>query len=255
MDQVIKKILIVDDSSCIHIILKNFLEREINCQFDFAFSAKEAQNKIFDKSNNFDLVITDVNMPGSMNGIDLVENCKSSGYEKLPFLVVTAETSFKTISKIIDAKANDYILKPFEAKTITDKAVAILKAQSHQHSLEGFKMHFIGPEKSTIKRLLNSYSPFDKKFNEIIFEDDDITLIVVDSVEVDEFIKYLDSIDNYIPQNYNFLWIPNKICELCIKIEDAFKNIRILPNKVSEVELVDRVRYLYFTAMQRLGNS
>jgi two-component system response regulator FlrC len=72
----------------------------------------------------FRLVISDVQMP-LMNGLELLSNMKHS-WEQTPILLMTA---YGTIAKAVEAMqagAADYLIKPFEASTLTDKVATLL---------------------------------------------------------------------------------------------------------------------------------
>jgi two-component system, chemotaxis family, chemotaxis protein CheY len=65
------------------------------------------------KGKRFDLVITDVNMPG-MNGIDLVRTLRSMPECKfIPMLVLTTESGQDLKQRGRDAGATGWIVKPF----------------------------------------------------------------------------------------------------------------------------------------------
>ncbi|MBA2689811.1 MAG: response regulator [Burkholderiales bacterium] len=65
------------------------------------------------KAKRFDLVITDVNMPG-MNGIDLVRSLRAlPECQFIPMLVLTTESAQELKQRGRDAGATGWIVKPF----------------------------------------------------------------------------------------------------------------------------------------------
>jgi two-component system chemotaxis response regulator CheY len=65
------------------------------------------------RGRKFDLVITDVNMPG-MNGIDLVKSLREiAEFKFTPILVLTTESAQDVKSRGRDAGATGWIVKPF----------------------------------------------------------------------------------------------------------------------------------------------
>lgn len=121
-------ILVVDDFSTMRRIITNVL-RQLG--FDSITEAEDgvkALQKL--ESESFDFVITDWNMP-EMSGLDLIKAIRASEDEKLkamPVLMVTAEALQDNIIAAAKAGVNNYIIKPFDAKTLADKINKIFSA-------------------------------------------------------------------------------------------------------------------------------
>ncbi|SRR6266571_3592148 len=78
------------------------------------------------KQRKFDLVITDVNMPG-MNGIDLVQNLRGLPECKfIPILVLTTEAGAEVKQKGKGAGATGWIVKPFNPEVLLDTLKKVL---------------------------------------------------------------------------------------------------------------------------------
>ena len=115
------KILVVDDFSTMRRIIKNLLR-------DLGFNnTSEADDGLTAlpmlKSGNFDLLVTDWNMPG-MQGIDLLKAVRAEADENLkniPVLMVTAEQKKEQIIEAAQAGVNGYIVKPFTALILKEK--------------------------------------------------------------------------------------------------------------------------------------
>ncbi len=108
-----RKVLLVDDE----VIFVKPLARNIEkagYEVDVAFSAEDAINKL--KEDEFDLVLTDVRMPG-VSGIDFTSWVKKE-FPDLPVIVMTAYGSIKTAVSAMKAGAEDYVLKPFDPEEI-----------------------------------------------------------------------------------------------------------------------------------------
>jgi two-component system chemotaxis response regulator CheY len=68
--------------------------------------------------HKFDLVITDVNMPG-MNGIDLVRTLRGTPEGKfIPMLVLTTESEQSIKQRGREAGATGWIVKPFSPEVL-----------------------------------------------------------------------------------------------------------------------------------------
>jgi two-component system chemotaxis response regulator CheY len=78
------------------------------------------------KSKKFDLVITDVNMPG-MNGIDLVQSLRALPDCKfIPILVLTTEAGAELKQKGKNAGATGWIVKPFNPEVLLETLKKVL---------------------------------------------------------------------------------------------------------------------------------
>jgi len=70
------------------------------------------------KAKKFDLVITDVNMPG-MNGLDLVKSLRAlDDFKFTPILVLTTEAGADVKSRGREAGATGWIVKPFSPEVL-----------------------------------------------------------------------------------------------------------------------------------------
>ncbi|WP_207680204.1 ATP-binding protein [Desulfonema magnum] len=106
-----EKILIIDDEKDIVKFLSELLARE-GFQVRNALRGEEAIN-IF-KAEPFDLVITDIRMPG-MNGLEVMKQIKAMD-EDTEVIILTGFATFDTAIKALrDEGASDYLLKPLES--------------------------------------------------------------------------------------------------------------------------------------------
>ena len=113
------KILIVDDFSTMRRIIKNLL-RDLG--FNNTIEAADGTTALpMLKTGDFDLLVTDWNMPG-MQGIDLLKAVRGDrSISSLPVLMVTAESKRDQIVEAAQAGVNGYIVKPFTAQTLKEK--------------------------------------------------------------------------------------------------------------------------------------
>lgn len=108
-----EKILIVDDEAGMQRLLSRVLERQ-GYETLTVGSAADALQLI--ESDSFDLVLTDIQMPG-MNGLELLREIKAFD-PSLPIIVVTAYGTVESAVESLRAGAYDYITKPFETDEI-----------------------------------------------------------------------------------------------------------------------------------------
>ncbi|MBB64454.1 MAG: two-component system response regulator [Waddliaceae bacterium] len=124
----IEKILIVDDE----MLIRNFLNETL-LRKDFDVSMADCGEKAVEllKEKQFDLVITDMKMPG-MTGIDVLKKVKKLS----PSTIVIVVTAFGSIENSVEAMrlgAFTYLIKPFSPDTIE---AIIAKAQEHSSLVE-----------------------------------------------------------------------------------------------------------------------
>ncbi len=119
------KILVVDDFSTMRRIIKNLLRELGFTNVSEADDGQTALPKL--QSGDFDLLITDWNMPG-MTGIDLLRAVRADEkLANLPVLMVTAEARREQIIAAAQAGVNGYIIKPFTAGTLKEKLEKIFE--------------------------------------------------------------------------------------------------------------------------------
>jgi len=119
------KFLVVDDSVTMRRIVANSLKSIGYDNFVEAADGKEALSKLnSDDSINF--VITDWNMP-EVSGLELVKAIRSNEKtQSLPILMVTTRGLKEDILEALQAKVNNYIVKPFTPQTLREKIEQIL---------------------------------------------------------------------------------------------------------------------------------
>jgi two-component system sensor histidine kinase and response regulator WspE len=113
-----KKVLVVDDSITVREVERNLLSSK-GYDVETAVDGADGWNAL--RTGNYDLVVTDVDMP-RMNGFELVERIKK--HEKLkdiPVMIVSYKDREEDKIKGIDAGANYYLTKSsFHDNTLID---------------------------------------------------------------------------------------------------------------------------------------
>ena len=111
-------ILTVDDSASIRLTTRVTLTNA-GYQVTEAVDGLDGLAKL--NGGQFDLVITDLNMP-NMDGLTMLQNIRADpALAKLPVLMVTAEAKKENIIAAAQAGANGYVVKPFTAATLDEK--------------------------------------------------------------------------------------------------------------------------------------
>jgi two-component system chemotaxis response regulator CheY len=118
------KVLIVDDSNVMRRVIRGIL-KDLQLQDDnIAEAADGAEAVKMAAAGNFHLILMDWNMP-NMLGIDAVKAIRGTG-NKTPILMVTTEGERANIVAAIQAGANNYLVKPFNADDLRAKAEALI---------------------------------------------------------------------------------------------------------------------------------
>lgn len=113
------KFLVVDDFSTMRRIVRNLLKELGYNNAEEAEDGAQALSML--KNGNFDMVVSDWNMP-VMDGLTLLQNIRADArLAKLPVLMVTAEAKKENIIAAAQAGASGYVVKPFTAGTLEDK--------------------------------------------------------------------------------------------------------------------------------------
>lgn len=110
------RILIVDDSNAMRMILKRTLRQAGYNIADLGVATGPTEALELLKNEKFDLVLSDWNMPDG-KGIDMLRDMRASGIDtKLGF--VTSESSDAVRKEAFDAGAEFIVVKPFDADKI-----------------------------------------------------------------------------------------------------------------------------------------
>lgn len=119
-------ILIVDDTPLTHRLLNLMLQRIDNSINIFtAYNGKEALDQLAE--NAFDLVITDINMPG-MDGFALMDEMRADDkYKDLPIIVLTASGHKKIPAMAAQKGATSFLTQPISSWELKETVTRCLK--------------------------------------------------------------------------------------------------------------------------------
>jgi two-component system, chemotaxis family, chemotaxis protein CheY len=121
-----KRVIIVDDSRAVIATAELALEQMISSgviDFKSYLNPDELLSALQAGSENFDLLISDVNMP-QMNGLDLARSIKADDrYKTKPIIILTTESSEQMKMAGKEIGVTGWMVKPFS----DDKLVKSLK--------------------------------------------------------------------------------------------------------------------------------
>ncbi|MBU1342812.1 MAG: response regulator [Proteobacteria bacterium] len=122
----IKRILIVDDEESLRMVLNRALEK---VGF-FCKNVETAEQALVQmESETFDLVISDISMPG-MDGVELLKIVKKR-YPEIDVILMTGYASDYSYVDIMDAGASDYMSKPFNMNSALARINRIAREKNH----------------------------------------------------------------------------------------------------------------------------
>ena len=118
--------LIVDDSISIRKFVSSILEKH-NFSTLLAKDGHEALDIL--KSNSFDIIITDLEMP-KMQGFELIEEIrKQKKFDDTPIVILTGRASKKHKEEGMSLGANAYIVKPFKDNDLLNTVKKFVKVK------------------------------------------------------------------------------------------------------------------------------
>jgi DNA-binding NtrC family response regulator len=123
-DRRVPRVLVVDDEAPIRAALERLL-RGMDCEVVAAVDGLQAQHEL--RQGVFDLVLTDLNMPGA-DGFEVLRAVRElrSG---LPAIVLTAHSSTGECVRAMRAGAADFIGKPFDHAQLQQSVQAALQSR------------------------------------------------------------------------------------------------------------------------------
>ncbi|MCX8495087.1 MAG: response regulator [Akkermansiaceae bacterium] len=119
----IPKILTVDDSRAIRMVLKR-LFRPFACEL---FEAGDGEEGLAVATNEKpDLIILDYNMP-VMDGVAMLRQMRENPeLKRTPVIMLTADASSEIINTVARLGVRDYVTKPFDDAQLLDKVSRVI---------------------------------------------------------------------------------------------------------------------------------
>jgi len=112
-----KKILVIEDD----IPLCWLLEKILSPSYDVVIMNNGLDAWCWLTDNNFpDLIISDIKMP-SLDGVELLENLRSSGlFKDIPVIILSGYEDAAKRKECLDLGAINYLVKPFEPQLLLE---------------------------------------------------------------------------------------------------------------------------------------
>lgn len=120
-----KAVLVVEDSKTMRHLITSTIQSSqevLVVECETGFDALKMLPKY-----EFDLIITDINMP-DINGLELISFLKKDKrYKDIPLLVISTEGKDEDIRRGLALGADRYIVKPFDPKELKEIVKTYLK--------------------------------------------------------------------------------------------------------------------------------
>jgi len=116
--------LVVDDERNVRFLIERFLADE-SVKIDSFVSAEEALKIFFNNEKKYDLIITDIKLPGK-SGLDLIREIRKEGID-IPILIISAYVKPEVISELFKFENVDYLSKPFTKEELISKVKNLLE--------------------------------------------------------------------------------------------------------------------------------
>ena len=128
------RVLYVEDSRVVAEATRRMLERQqlkvihvITAEEAFALLTAESLGRLTDQ---IDVVLTDVTLKGELSGRDIVQRIRvdfAYGKRRLPILVMTGDSNRDNQAELLQAGANDLVLKPIAERLLVTKVLFQLR--------------------------------------------------------------------------------------------------------------------------------
>lgn len=174
-------VLLVDDDKTIRYMLRRFTDWE---QYGFrlageACDGKEALKKL--AASSFELVITDIRMPG-MNGIEFLQELKNRQID-VCLIFLSTYNDFEYAQQGIRLGVFDYMTKP-----VDDRALGGVLSRTRKHlDEEKFLQLKLSEEKRLVEESMALYYPSDReeKLVQLLFQGDKAVLSAAESISAE----------------------------------------------------------------------
>lgn len=231
------KILVVDDEADLEMLISQRFRKKIKeneYHFDFAHNGKEALEKM-ESNSQFDMVLTDINMP-VMDGLTLLKNIHQK-HGRTKTVVVSAYGDMDNIRTAMNSGAFDFVTKPIDFSDLEitiekslREADAIRKGEEAKSKLEEA---ILEKEKATQREqvkqqfLANMSHEIRTPLNAFI----GMTNLLLAKEPRQEQVRYLHAMKQ---SGENLMFIINDILDMA-KIEAGkitFENIPFQPDRI-----------------------
>ena len=118
------RILIIEDQEKLAVLLKRSLEKE-GYAADYLLDGESGQRRIELHNSEYDMIILDLMLP-KRDGFEICKHTRKLGI-KTPILILTAKDNTDDKVNLLDAGADDYLVKPFSLDELLARVRALTR--------------------------------------------------------------------------------------------------------------------------------
>ena len=118
------KILLIEDDPKLVKLLKTMLKKQ-GYTVDHLSDGERAKRRISVSYNDYDLVLLDLSLPAK-SGLEICKEIRDANIST-PFLVLTGDSKLKSKVELLNAGADDYLVKPFEFEELFSRIRAVTR--------------------------------------------------------------------------------------------------------------------------------
>lgn len=149
------KVLVVDDEDFLRDLIKTIITlNKVDVEFFEASNATKGLEIM--QENVADIALLDINMPGAMNGIQLLKEIRIK-YPETTVLMLTGYASKEHVLTAIENHAYDFIEKPFDNKILLHKLMKAIDHNTYKNLVDtvarAFIIEFCGKTEEEFNRL------------------------------------------------------------------------------------------------------
>jgi two-component system chemotaxis response regulator CheY len=129
-EQMMKQILIVEDSELLHRMYDLIFQRyrQTGTEVLHAYNGREALS-LLASHPDVDLIVLDINMP-VMSGLEFLTHCRrESVFQHIPVIIVSTEGKEDDTLRALQSGARGYITKPFKPPDLHDLIDKVIHAR------------------------------------------------------------------------------------------------------------------------------
>lgn len=185
------KILLVEDSATLRAIMLSYIKK-LGHESIIACSGEESLQVL--ESNNVDMIIMDVEMPG-LNGYETTHLIREYlGSHWIPIIFVSGMSSDKSLAEGIDAGGDDYLIKPVSMVILQAKIRAMERLCAMRDEMNDLNQELIELSQRDPMTQLYNRRAFNEKAEEYwrvaTRNNEPLTVLLLD---IDHFKLYNDS--------------------------------------------------------------
>ncbi|HLD70384.1 MAG TPA: response regulator transcription factor [Negativicutes bacterium] len=118
------KILLIEDDPKLVKLLKTMLKKQ-GYTVDHLSDGERAKRRISVSYNDYDLVLLDLSLPAK-SGLEICKEIRDANIST-PFLVLTGDSKLESKVELLNAGADDYLVKPFEFEELFSRIRAVTR--------------------------------------------------------------------------------------------------------------------------------